>query len=112
MVVIKRKACIVDKGLYVRRLIDDDDQFKEEHKNKVIFHCSKTITLKVESFARINAIFSDRFFFRYIFRERLLKYDYAGINFRERPKNSRNRGTFYPRNFLPLKSFYSGGDEL
>ena len=30
-------------------------------------------------------------------------YDFMGINFRERPKNSRNQGSFYPRNFLPLK---------
>ena len=27
------------------------------------------------------------------FRERLENYDFAGINFRERPKNSRNRET-------------------
>ena len=31
------------------------------------------------------------------------KYDFVGINFRERPKNSRNSGIFYPRKFLPIK---------
>ena len=33
------------------------------------------------------------------FREWPVNYDFAGINFRERPKTSRNRKIFYPRNF-------------
>ena len=41
--------------------------------------------------------------FHEIFRELLWKYDFAGINFRERSKDSRNRESFYPRNFLHLK---------
>ena len=39
------------------------------------------------------------------FRERPFKYDFAGINFRDQRKNSRNRESFYPRNFLPIKYF-------
>ena len=36
-------------------------------------------------------------------REWPSNYDFAGINFCERPKNLQNSESFYPRNPLPLK---------